>query len=825
MRTLKKTLALVLVLAMMFSLCAVSASADFTDDAEIKYTEAVEVLTAIGVIDGMGDGSFAPNGTLTRAQAAKIIVYLLGAEGLASAAVASFDDVAADHWAADFIAYCAEEGIVSGYGDGNFGPEDVLTGYQWAKMLLVALGFDADEYELGGTAWQINTAKLANKVNLFAGNLKGDKTVAATREEACLYGFNALFIGEEVETTAVKYITTNAGVNTIHDTYAAAQAALAVTGTSYAGSMEVTTTVVKGSLADTVHAVRESAIEADAFGRPATVYEQYNGKAYLPIVSLNDAPVMSSTSAISAAELYNTLGYNAVIKAAGSSYSWTTTAKGGVWTPLDSSNQPGAITSDYAVSAKSTAIGCPGIITEIYKADDKATADVEYIVVQIRPTLAKVGAPVKHAATATEGAKTTWSVAGLTLVDYTSVVNAVNDVDNFNTEVALQKDAYVLVYGNAVAGYTVAPATLVEGKVTGYASKTNAWTIGEASYPESGAAIYGSVATPISATTTTPATYAVDTYGNVIGSVSVFVPANFAYVVAEKEVDILDPETNVVTNDVIQATIMTTAGELKTVVVSKVGGVAATLSNLEANGGLYTYKLDAKGNYELTADAGSNGGFTVTTVTKNNAALGGSKYANNNTVYYVAQTTKINNVDVITSVTSYTGYTNVASLTSPTAAGIDANADGIAEIVFVMPATEAISAVSYVYLTGSYNIVGTDCIYDAIIKGETTTIKLPAGKTAGMYSIDTAGTVASVTGSAKYMTYNEGVLMTSGTVDGTYAYECTVGAAVPVYTIENGVCTVSTAADLATTGSAAVTIARETVNGVANVVVAIYIVK
>ncbi len=191
MRTLKKTLALVLVLAMMFSLC-ITASADFTDADEITYTEAVEVLAMIGVIEGMPDGSYGAKEGLTRAQAATIITRLLGAEDYAIATKGEFADVPASHWAAGAISFCVEAGIVSGYGDGNFGPEDALTGYQWAKMLLCALGYNADSENMNGAAWQINVAKLAKAEGLFTGNLKADKTVAATREEAALYAFNLL---------------------------------------------------------------------------------------------------------------------------------------------------------------------------------------------------------------------------------------------------------------------------------------------------------------------------------------------------------------------------------------------------------------------------------------------------------------------------------------------------------------------------------------------------------------------------------------------------------------------------------------------------------
>ena len=129
MKTLKKTLCLVLVLAMVMGM-GVTANAAFTDADEITYKEAVAVLNGIGVIDGMGDDTFAPAGTLTRAQGAKMITYMLDAEDVAVAGVASFKDVPASHWAAGPIAFCVEAGIVEGYGDGTFGPDDTLTGYQ-----------------------------------------------------------------------------------------------------------------------------------------------------------------------------------------------------------------------------------------------------------------------------------------------------------------------------------------------------------------------------------------------------------------------------------------------------------------------------------------------------------------------------------------------------------------------------------------------------------------------------------------------------------------------------------------------------------------------
>ncbi len=72
MRTLNKTLALVLALVMVLGMFGVASAADFTDDETIQYKEAVGVMTGIEAINGMGDGTFQPKSTATRAQVAQI---------------------------------------------------------------------------------------------------------------------------------------------------------------------------------------------------------------------------------------------------------------------------------------------------------------------------------------------------------------------------------------------------------------------------------------------------------------------------------------------------------------------------------------------------------------------------------------------------------------------------------------------------------------------------------------------------------------------------------------------------------------------------------
>ena len=191
----KRTLALVLALVMAIGLMAFPVSADFTDDADIKYTEAVDVMSAIGVIDGFEDGSFDPDGYLTREQAAKVVAYLmLGAEDAdaLSASSAPFDDVAANRWSAGYIAYCVNEGIINGRSDTTFDPTGNVTGYEFAKLMLGCLGYDGAIEKYTGATWNINVAKTALTVGLFSGNRGANYNVPLTREEAALYAFNMI---------------------------------------------------------------------------------------------------------------------------------------------------------------------------------------------------------------------------------------------------------------------------------------------------------------------------------------------------------------------------------------------------------------------------------------------------------------------------------------------------------------------------------------------------------------------------------------------------------------------------------------------------------
>ena len=196
MRNLKRTLSLLLTAAMLIGMMVVGASAasssDFTDSDEITNIEAAQVMTALGVFEGTDSGAFDPNGTLTREQAAAIICRMLlgeDAEELTTNSVV-FSDVSADRWSAGYIGYCAQQGILAGTGNGAFDPEGELTGLAFAKMCLVALGYNADSEGYVGTDWAINVAADAVNAGISPSGLVLANVIS--REDAAQMAFQTL---------------------------------------------------------------------------------------------------------------------------------------------------------------------------------------------------------------------------------------------------------------------------------------------------------------------------------------------------------------------------------------------------------------------------------------------------------------------------------------------------------------------------------------------------------------------------------------------------------------------------------------------------------
>ena len=207
MRNLKKVLSLVLCVAMMLSVMVVGAGAAFSDQSKIKNTEAVDACTALNIIGGYPDGSFKPEGNITRAEVTKMICVALNGgknPAVSTNTTPTFSDVrnnANAAWAEGYIESCAAQGIVSGVGGGKFNPAGNVTGVQLAKMLLVSLGYKSENEGFTGNAWATNVNVRAAQKGLYDGLEKMDTSAALTRDNAAQMVWNALKAYE------VEYVT------------------------------------------------------------------------------------------------------------------------------------------------------------------------------------------------------------------------------------------------------------------------------------------------------------------------------------------------------------------------------------------------------------------------------------------------------------------------------------------------------------------------------------------------------------------------------------------------------------------------------------------
>lgn len=192
MRTLKKVLALTIALATLFSLTAFAAYKDESVIAS-ETMSAVNLVNSLKIMTGDTKGNFNPTATITRAEAAKMVYVVrtggnTDATGWKGQNV--FTDTKG-HWAEGFINYCASVGIIAGVGNNKFNPEGKLTGVELAKMLLVAAGYKADIQGYTGSAWQSKVLADAENAGLF-NNYAPAYVGAAPRQYAAVMFSNCL---------------------------------------------------------------------------------------------------------------------------------------------------------------------------------------------------------------------------------------------------------------------------------------------------------------------------------------------------------------------------------------------------------------------------------------------------------------------------------------------------------------------------------------------------------------------------------------------------------------------------------------------------------
>ena len=431
----KKFLSLVLALVMTMSLVTVSAGAkDFTDSSKIQYTEAVDVMSAVKVIDGYAEGDFRPSTTLTRGAAAKIICNLILGPTTASALVADaapYSDVPTSHTFAGYIAYCQKEGIISGYADGTFKPANTLTGYAFMKMLLGALGYDATVEGYTGANWSINVAKRAINIGLnddLNGSFNGVKAV--TREEACLYAFNML------QATMVEYdSTTNITVGGAQVVIAGSKAKDVENKGTTDGNIGDSDKVMQ--FAEKYFTDLKGVATTDEFSRPATMWKVKSEE----IGTYTDTADATYTKKVEIGDIYKDLGLGKSISAKK------------VFVYVDGVENPDQPARDITKGDDKNKYGDNGVLTEVFYDNDNDSVvitEVNTYVGTITKTVKATDKKDAYVVVAPESEKPT------------------NFKNEFETDDKFEDDDYVLYTYSLKEKEieSVAAATKVEGTVT-----------------------------------------------------------------------------------------------------------------------------------------------------------------------------------------------------------------------------------------------------------------------------------------------------------------------------------------------------------------------
>lgn len=366
MRTLKKTLCFVLALVMVLGMGAFGVYAESTTSASTgDYTEASKVTEAIGVFIG-GDGTDWST-PLTRAQAATLLCRLDGKtddEINAMTISNTFTDL--DPWAEPFVAYAEREGLILGVGGGRFDPQGALTGYQWALMLLRALGYTDAGEGINSDNWQVITARLSRQAGLDK-NIE-DMSAQLSREEGAQMVYNAL------KADMVEY---NNGVTVTTD---------GSTSVNVSGSRKERTTSAKwGSDIDNktdsngkyIIQLGESLFKGDLkladddrddFGRPNCDTWKYKGKEIVTLAASDEHLIATHTGKVEYKDLYADLGDTVVNSLKRSEYNYWSYVEAYIDGKLITSTHENALVANNLTRSNGDAIlgTDKGSYTEVY---------------------------------------------------------------------------------------------------------------------------------------------------------------------------------------------------------------------------------------------------------------------------------------------------------------------------------------------------------------------------------------------------------------------------------------------------------------------------
>lgn len=135
------------------------------DVVDTKYARSIEIMQILGVMDGYPDGTFKPENTVTRAEFVTMLLRLMN-DSTSVMTTTEFTDVPESHFANGYIGYAVSRGLCNGYGGGLFGPDDTVTYAQAVKMLMSMMGYEQEAVQRGGYPNGYMTVAVENKIKL-----------------------------------------------------------------------------------------------------------------------------------------------------------------------------------------------------------------------------------------------------------------------------------------------------------------------------------------------------------------------------------------------------------------------------------------------------------------------------------------------------------------------------------------------------------------------------------------------------------------------------------------------------------------------------------
>ena len=184
----KKILSMMLTATMAMSMPVGAFAADFNDIANVPQAEAIDVVETLNIVSGYPDGSFLPDNILTRAELCTIMTKALYGNPI-YASTNHFKDVPTTHWANAYINTAYAYDLMAGYPDNMFGPEDKITYTQLATVIMKELGYDIDKM-----SWPTGVNAMAHNLGLFDNVYFTSYEKGCTRANAAQMIYNAFDI-------------------------------------------------------------------------------------------------------------------------------------------------------------------------------------------------------------------------------------------------------------------------------------------------------------------------------------------------------------------------------------------------------------------------------------------------------------------------------------------------------------------------------------------------------------------------------------------------------------------------------------------------------